>query len=310
MFKQLVLGVSLLSICSIGIAQDNTLKISKSLYTDQGCSEIYYKKAKRMNRIVGATIGGASIVVSTVMPLGWIFAIGGVGAIGESAFDLGHEKFNKQFQQNFKVKSVIEKKPLIRYPIARQFFDALNTLEFAKAFKNSSSDNAEYIKMYVRASALSTKLKPEYKSCKSEARLSGVSKGELKDVEKNLLEYLMQMESETESQNEITKAKQTFANCLLELKLDGEDDIYPIADMLLARYELNNSGLLNWRIKGVARQYAYILKKANEENKDINIDQYFQTLLKLDEEKAICQNKRKPFGRKKITEELLTTIAQ
>ena len=310
MFKQLALGACIMSISTMALAQDNSIVLSKSLYTDQGCSKAYYKKAKKVNRVLGATIGGASIALATVLPFGWIFALGGIGAVGESAFDLGHEKFNKQFQANFNVKSVIEKKPLVRYPGARQFFDSLNTLEFAKALKNSTSDTSEYIKIYVRATALSTLLKEEYKVCKSNARLSGISKPELKEVEKNLLEYLMQMESKNQSQNEISKGKQDFANCLLELKLENKEDSYPIADMLLAQYELKETGLLNWRLKGVLRQYIFMFKKAQEESKDIDIDQYFSAITKLDEQKAICTNMKRPLNRKKLTQEILNISAE
>lgn len=310
MFKQLALSACIMSISSMALAQDNSISLSKNLYTDQGCSEAYYKKAKKVNRFMGVTVGGTSIALATVLPFGWVFALGGIGAVGESAFDLGHEKFNKQFQANFNVKSVIEKKPLVRYPGARQFFDNLNTLEFAKALKNSTSDTSEYIKIYVRATALSTLLKEEYKGCKSNARLSGISKPELKEVEKNLLEYLMQMESENQSQNEISKGKQDFANCLLELKLDNKEDSYPIADMLLAQYELKDTGLLNWRLKGVLRQYIFIFRKAQEENKDINIDHYFETITKLDEQKSFCNNIKKPLNRKSLTKEILSTSAQ
>lgn len=310
MFKQIALGACILSISSMALAQDNSIGISKNLYTEQGCSHAYYKRAKKVNRIMGVTIGATSIAFSTVMPLGLIFTLGGIGAIGESAFDLGHEKFNKQFQQNFHVKSVIEKKPLIRYPMARQFFDSLNTLEFAKALKNNTSDTAEYIKIYIRAGALSTLLKEQYKTCKSNARLSGISRSELKEIEKNLLEYLMQMEDENQSLNEISKGKQDFANCLLELKLNNKEDSYPIADMLLAQYELKDSGLLDWRLKGVLRQYIYMFKKAKEENKDIQIDQYFSRISKLDTEKILCKNEKKPLNRKKFTQEILSSAAQ
>lgn len=311
MFKKLITGACLLSTFSIAYAQQAPLSFNKSLYTESGCAKSYYRKAKATNRIMGATLGGASIALSTVMPLGWVFALGGIGAVGESAFDLGHEKFNQQFQANFKVKSVIEKKPLVRYPMARQYFDILNSLELAKVLKNNNTDLTEYLKIYIRSSALTAQVKEAYKECKSQAKLVGISKSELKDVEKGLLDYLMQMESEDGLTSEIEKGKQSFAQCILELKLnDGDQEVYPVADLLLAQYELKNTGLLNWRLKGVTRQYVYTYKKAQEENRDINVDQYFETLDKLDNEKKVCENYKKPLNRKKLTKEIISLIAE
>lgn len=307
MIKKIAFSLCIMSISSIGFTQENSIKLSNDLYTDNGCSKHYYKRAKKLNRIMGATIGGASIAVSTVMPLGWIFTLGGLGAIGESAFDLGHEKFNKEFQKNFNVKSVIEKKPTVRYPLARQYFDTLNTLEFAKALKSNSSDITEYIKIYIRSAALSTQVKDQYKTCKSNARLMGISKSELKSVEKDLLDYLMKMDDEKVSSNEVEQGKQNFANCILEIKISADEDSYPLADMLLAQHELKETGLLNWRLKGVLRQYTYIYKKAIEENKDINIDEYFQNISKLDDAKTICKNKKRPLNRKKLSNEILSS---
>lgn len=306
MFKKLTLGLCLLTLSTSSFAQE--VSLNEKLYTDQGCAPSYYKKAKATNRLMGATIGGASIAASSILPFGWIFVLGGMGAIGESAYDLGHEKFDQFFQENFKVKSVIETKPPVRYPLARQYFDTLNTLEFAKALKDNASDIAEYLKIYIRSSALASKLKPQYKECKSKARLVGISKPELKNVEKNLLEYLMQMESNEAGLNEIDKGKQEFANCLLELKMNEEDDVYPLADMLLAQHELKDTGLLSWRLKGVVRQYVYIYNLAQEENKDINIDQYFPIVSRLDQEKGLCKSGKRPLNRKKMAKEVIGLI--
>lgn len=310
MFKKSILALIILSLTSSAFCYEGPIVKSKDLYTDGGCSESYFKKAKKINRLVGLGIGGASIAVSTIMPLGWIFVLGGLGTIGESAFDFGHEKLNKQYKTNLKTKDFKEKKPLVRYPIARNYFDILNTIELAKTLNNNTSDTAEFLKMYVRASGQSQFLKDQYKICKSDARLVGISNSEIRDIENELLNYLMTMDQDAQDLTEIDKGKRSFANCLLELTSKSDDELYPVADMLLAKHELKDTALLNWKLKGVVRLYSYILNKANIENKDINIEQYFNLMNKLSEDKSICENPKKPMKRKTLTKEIITTIGQ
>jgi hypothetical protein len=306
--NHLILGCILVSTIITNVQAKEVFP--KDLYTLDGCSETYYLKAKKTNRLMGVGVGAAAITASTIIPFGWVFMLGGMGAIAESGFDLGHQKFNEEFKNELKIKDIKEKKPIVLYPVARNYFDILNTLELAKSLQNNSTDIAEYIKIYLRSAALTGQLETEYKSCKAAAKMAGVSNSELKEVESKLMDYLMADEVPS-SAHTLKLAKHKFAHCLIDLNVKNEEEeVYPIADMLLAAHELNKEGILNWKMKGVTRQYLYSYKTAKQENKTLDVEDYFQQISKLDQQGQLCKNAKKPATRKTIAKELTATIAK
>lgn len=283
---------------SLSFANEN-IGFQTSMYSQGGCSETYFKKAKKVNRTVGFALGGASILSSTFMPLAPIFFLGGLGAAGETGYSYIEENQDA---------SKVDKAPRIRYPIARQYFDILNTLELNKILNaNSDLDIATYIKLYMESTVLASYETEQYKDCKVNAKLKGVSRSEIKEVEKNITSYLMDLEENPEAQalNEVEKGKKEFAQCVLDIKVQGQD-IYPIADMLLFKDELSKTKILTWRLKSAIRMYAYAVKKAKEQNQNLGIEKYFEIINKLDNEKEICKDEKKPLNRKNLVKELLS----
>lgn len=311
MSKQINTVILLLCVTLNCFAQEKKEVLDKKLYTDGGCAKSYFKKAKKVNQIVGLSIGGTSIAASAALPFAWIFTLGGLGAAGESLFDLGHEKNNKKYKETFKTKNYEEKTPIIRYPIALGYFDILNTIELAKKLKSENDDIYEYLKMYIRASALSQFSKQEYKTCKKLARSSGINRYQIKQIELQLLEHLMAMDNNpSQDSHSKDKAKNEFINCLISITSYNDETIYPIADMLLAKYEIQNYNILNWRLKGISRLYSKVIYKANQENKDVDIENYFELVNKLSEQKDLCLNDKKPMNKKNFIKEVITTIGK
>lgn len=311
MSKKINTVILLLCITLNCFAQETKEILDKKLYTDGGCAKSYFNKAKKVNRLVGLSIGGASIAASAALPFAWIFTLGGLGAAGESLLDIGHEKNNEKFKKTLKTKNYVEKTPIIRYPIALGYFDILNTIELAKKLKNENDDVYEYLKMYIRASALSQFSKQEYKMCKKLARASGINRYQMKQIELQILEHLMAMDDN--AANDIhpePKAKNDFINCLISITSHNDETTYPIADMLLAKYEIQNYNILNWRLKGITRLYNKVIYKAHQENKDINIDNYFELVNKLSEHKDLCLNSKKPMNKKNFIKEVISTIGK
>ncbi len=150
---------SLSSMASDGNISD--VGFPAKLFSDRGCSESYYKKARKTNRIMGATLGGAAILASAAIPpLAVVMTIGGIGMVGDAAFDTAHGQWDDDVQKTFKIKPVDETYPRIIYPIARQFFDSLNTIEFASMLEQEeNSDILDYTKVYIRATALAAQEK-------------------------------------------------------------------------------------------------------------------------------------------------------
>lgn len=278
---------------------NNEVSFPQSMYSENGCSEVYFQKARRVNKTVGFTLGGLGLISSAVMPLAPIFFIGGLGAAGETAYTYLEEKEDP---------TIKDKAPRIRYPIARQYFDIVNTLELNKIIEaNKDQDVATYIKLYMESIVLAAKEGDQYKNCTTQAKAKGISKSELKGVEKDITEYLMSLDEENSSRNEIENAKKEFAQCLLDIK-SKDKDAYPIADMLLFRAELAKTNLMNWRLQSAIRFYEYVQKKAKDQNQGLDIETYFNMIQRLDTEKNICSNAKRPLNRKNLANEILSLL--
>jgi len=117
----------------------------------------------------------------------------------------------------------------------------------------------------------------------------------------------MALEEETigSALNEVEQGKKEFAQCVLDIKAKGLD-LYPIADMLLFKDELSKTKILTWRLKSAIRLYAYVVSKAKDQNQNLGIERYFEIINRLDQEKEICTNPKKPLNRKNLANEIIT----
>jgi len=295
--KKLILSTLLLSTITHQAIAQSSVSFPNLMYSSEGCSETYFKKGRKLNKIMGFTAGAVGVISSTFMPLSAIFILGGLGVAGETGYSYIEENENP---------SKKKMAPRIRYPFARQYFDITNTLELNKIInKDKDAEVSEYIPMYMDAIINAKKVQPQYKECKSIAKLEGVSKGEIKEVEKNILTYLMDAEADVKRQSPIDIAKSKMANCFLEIEYN---ETYPIGDLLLLKDELAKTKLMNWRFKSAIRQFRYVNKMANKENKDISAKKYFQIITEMDKEGFICKNTKKPLNRKNLAKEILLKI--
>jgi len=235
-------------------------------------------------------------------PLSFVFVLGGIGMAADAGFDLAHKQWDDKVQEKFKMKANNETYPRVLYPIARGYFDALNTIEFSNMLK-TETDEMEYAKIYIRSSVLAGQEKEKLKVCTSDAKLNGVSRGERKDIEKNLMDILMGMD-EQRSLSAVDQAKKDYAECLMAIQSDV-DESFPVADMLLAKIELQGKNLINRKMKGVVRNYNYVYKIAKAQGRDISIDDYFTKVSELNESQAICSSHKRPLKRRKLAEQIL-----
>jgi hypothetical protein len=298
----LLASIVLQSLSFNSIANEK-LSFPKSMYTEGACSKEYFNKGKRVNKVMGLTLGAASIVTSTVLPLAPIFFLGGLAVAGETAYSYveEREKAEKKSQE-----------PRIRYPVARQYFDIANTIELNKILnKSPNSDLSDYIKLYIESVVLSVNSLDQYKTCKRQSRTEGLAKDERIEIEKNITSFLMMVEENEESNdikgNEIQKAKENYAKCLLNIQSEDQET-YPVADMLLFRSELEQTNLLSWKMKSVIRLYKYAYKKAKQNGQILDIETYFLKINMLSEEGKICENSRRPFNRKQLIKEILALV--
>ncbi len=289
----------LLSLVSFSAFAQEKASFPTYMYTEKGCSQSYFEKARKTNKIVGFGAGAVGIIGSTVMPLSAVFLIGGLGAAAETGYT-----YLEESEKPDKKKMA----PRVRYPIARQYYDINNTLELNKIIKqNKSNDLAAYIPMYMDAIVNSKKAAKPYKECKSLARVEGISRSEAKEIESDIMSFLIALEEEQDTRNltPLEAAKKNLANCLLEIKV-GET--YPIADLLLLRNELANTNLMTWRLQSSIRFFAYVEKKASKQNKTINAEKFFNIISKLDGDKSICSNGKKPLNRKNLAQEIIVQL--
>ena len=121
--KKLILSTLLLSTITHQAIAQSSVSFPNLMYSSEGCSETYFKKGRKLNKIMGFTAGAVGVISSTFMPLSAIFILGGLGVAGETGYSYIEENENP---------SKKKMAPRIRYPFARQYFDITNTLELNK----------------------------------------------------------------------------------------------------------------------------------------------------------------------------------
>jgi len=297
--KKTIMSGLLLTLISHSAFAQQKASFPKYMFSEKGCSESYFQKARKTNKIVGFGAGAFGIVGATIFPLSAVFLIGGLATAGET----GYTYLEESEQANKKKMA-----PRVRYPIARQYYDINNALELNKIIKsNQANDLAQYIPMYMDAILNSQKANKQYKECKSVARTEGVSRSEAKQIEKDIMKFLVAIEEEQDTRNltVLESAKKSLANCLLEIEVD---ETYPIADLLLLRNELSQTNLMSWRFKSSIRFFSYVVKKANQQNKSITATKFFEILTRLDDSKSICEVGRKPLNRKRLANEIISLL--
>lgn len=299
----------LLFTASLSFAQDFTFP--NLLYTEDGCSKEYFEKARRLNQIMGAGAGVASIGASIAgAPLSFFLVTGGIASVGNSALELAREKLPEEHRTNLNMRSSRSAKPRVRFPIAINFYDMMNTLEYMKLRTASpNSVTASYIDSYIRANAIAGLSKDDMKSCKKAAKEKGLKNSEIKAVNSNFLTFLDTTLPEDPNKNlsPITRIQQEYAGCVLAIQ-STLDDSYPYADLILIEKELSGQGLLDWKLNGVARMYEYTFEKAQKAGKDISTAQYFEALRSLDHTYGFCEKPRKPLNRKKVASRILQVL--
>ncbi len=297
--KRIILTATVLTSISFGALAQQKVGFPKYMYSKDGCSKTYFEKARKLNKIMGFSLGGAGLIASSFMPFSALFVIGGLGSAAETGYTYIEESEDK----NKKIMA-----PRVRYPLARQYFDITNTLELTKIVHNSDSgDLSDIIPMYFDSLTNSKKAKSQYKECKSLARLEGISRGELKQIEQKLTEFLIEIEKSSADGglSPIETAKKSYANCLLEIEVD---DTYPIADLLLLKNELETTNLLSWRFKSSIRLFKYIAKKAKQQNKNLDAATFFKIIKDLDADGQICSNTKRPLNRKNLAKEVILKL--
>jgi hypothetical protein len=298
-----LLASIILQSISVSSIANEPLSFPKPMYTDGACSEVYFKKGKRVNRVMGITLGAATAVSSIAMPLAPIFFLGGIAIAGETGYSYIEERDKPEKKS---------KEPRIRYPIAKQYFDITNTIELNKILnKNPNSDLNDYIKLYIESVVLSANSIDQYKSCKRDSRLAGIAKDERQAIEKDITSFLMMLEEEDElnesKRSDLNAAKQNYAKCLLNIQSEDKET-YPVADMLLFRSELEQTSLLTWKMKSVIRLYKYAYKKAKHNGQDLDIETYFLKINMLSDEGKICESSKRPYNRRKLIKEILALV--
>lgn len=291
--KKLLIIIFLISSFS-GFSQSKNFP--KNMYSEGGCSKSYFEKARKMNKTMGFSIGGAAIIGSTILPGSALLVLGGVGTAGETSYSYLEEK---------EIKDKRKQAPRVRYPLARQYFDIANALELNKIININKEEQeiSEYIPMYIDSLFPSKATKSAYKECKSLAKLQGLSKSEIKEVEKSIMSYVL--EEKHDSHTPLAKVKEDMANCFLNI---ADGSTYPVADKLLLASELKKEKLLSWRFKSVVRLVKYAKRKARKSGKTLSAKQFFNSLSQLDETQEACEVSSKPLNRKHLVKKILELI--
>jgi hypothetical protein len=299
MKNQYLFGISMTLYLTTTAVFGQASSFPKSMYTETGCSEAYFNKARSLNKILGFSTGALGIAGATVLPGSALLLLGGISAAGETGYTYleEHEDADKK-----------KMAPRVRYPFARQYYDITNALELNKIIEQNKQDEeiSEYIPMYIDSLFISKQAQADYKECKSLGKLSGLSRGEIKEIEDNLMTYLEKYDKiKSQKLLPLDQAKNEMANCLLEINDDGN---YPIADRLLIKNELKTAKLLTWRFKSSIRLYKYVRKQVNKAGLDINASKFFEILNNLDRVNSICQIAKKPLNRKKLSAEFIKEL--
>ncbi len=295
-----------LSVATQAFAQD--LFPAPLVTSVEGCAETYHRKAKNLNRIIGYSAGGALLVAGTAASGGIaaIMTLGGLGLGGTIGYDHASERFDTYLDAKFGLigyKSVLERKPVVIMPGAKQYFDLLNTIEYARLNKEVGEDlDLDILNNYIKSIVLAGYEVDKVKACKKTARKNGLTKIELNEVEDNFIGY-SELDLEM-SGNPIVKEKIKYVNCLMDIQ-SSVDDSYPIAEVRSFQSENKLTRVNAWRVGSVARIYSQAVGQAKLADQKLDFNEYLSEVAKADEKGFFCESIKKPLNRANFNQLLL-----
>lgn len=280
--------------------------------TRSTCARSYFEKGKRLNRTLG--IGASAVTLGAgIAGLGFLPILAGIVGGGYEGYDFVTDWKEGEVIAGLQIpEGYDEKLPLVRLPLATNYFDAMNLLNFAAVRQDpsvGSTDNAEVASMLIHSTALASFETKKIRACQKSFKKQGLRKMDMHEVEASIFEKYYNLKN-MQPTDMAERKRIAYAECLFNItsEIDGSHAVY---DALTWAAMVNQKDeKLKWRLKSMIRLTADILEKAQkklpaDQLKILTMDEINSRVAKLDQSGAFCANISKPMGKKKFIEAVL-----
>ncbi|MBL7713997.1 MAG: hypothetical protein JNL01_00930 [Bdellovibrionales bacterium] len=276
------------------------------------CSKSYFEKAKRLNRNLG--LGGSVVTLGGgIAGLGALAVIGGIVGLGYEGYDFVTDWKEGEVIAGVQIPNGYDERlPMVRLPLATNYFDTMNLLNFATVRQDASlgqSDDATVTSMLVYSAALAGFESKKVKACQKSFKKQGLRKGDMAYVESNIFQKYYNLK-DMRPTDMAERKRIAYAECLFDItsQIDGS---HPVYDALTwAAMVDQKDAKLKWRLKSMIRLTADILEEAQkklpaEKVRELTMDEISLRVAQLDQAGTLCENISKPMGKKAFIQAIL-----